>query len=133
MRDLNLADGVTGVAVIAPVAISATGTVASSQVQLASVGFNEGIGILELSALNTSGTTPTLALKIQDSADGSTYADVSPALAFAGLTTTNVNGQQELAIDASKVRAYIQVVATAGGTSPVYSVGVRLLFRKKYL
>lgn len=130
MRDLDLFGGTTGVALVAPAAVSATGVIGAS---IDLQGY-EGVGILDLAALNTAGTLPTLALKIQDSADNSTFADVSPALAFTGLTTTNVNGQQELALDLRTVRRYIQVYATIGGTvTPAYAVAVRLLVRKKYM
>jgi hypothetical protein len=130
MRDLDLYAGVTGTAVVTPAVVNATGAIGSS-VDLQGY---EGVAILDLQSINTAGSSPTLALKIQDSADNSTFADVSPALAFTGLTTTTVNGQQELKLDLATVRRYIQVYATIGGTSsPSYTLGVRLLARKKYL
>ena len=83
-------------------------------------GYNSAMLALEVGTV--SGTTPTLDVKVQDSADGSTgWADVS------GLTLTQVtasNNSQVLAIEglnsaANGVsrRRYLRVVGTIAGTN----------------
>jgi hypothetical protein len=68
------------------------------------------------------GTTPTLDLKIQDSADNSSFADVS------GYTFTQVTNSadsfQTLSADTRNLRRYIRVVATVGGTTPSFVTSV---------
>lgn len=74
-----------------------------------------------------SGTTPTLAVKIQDSADGTTYTDMSPAMAFPSQTTTMATATgalptafPSLAVRTGTSRPYLRVVKTVGGTSPSF-------------
>ena len=76
-----------------------------------------------------SGTAPTLDGKVQDSADNSTFADVS------GLTLTQAtaSGVASLAIDPRAVRRYIRYVGTIAGTSPSFTMGVELFGRTKTL
>lgn len=64
------------------------------------------------------GTSPTLDVKLQDSADDSAFADV------AGKTFTQITGTaslQTMNIDVRAVRRYIRLVATIGGTSPSFT------------
>jgi hypothetical protein len=85
-----------------------------------------------LAAKNTAGTTPTLDVKLQDSDDDSTYADV------AGATFTQVTDAGTLAavlhkitVNASALKRYVRAVADIGGTdSPAFlascfAVGVK--------
>lgn len=66
------------------------------------------------------GTTPTLDVKIQDSADNSSWADVSGAAfaqkAAAGLSRMNVS--------LKSTRRYLRAVATIAGTSPSFPCSV---------
>lgn len=71
-----------------------------------------------------SGTTPTLDGKIQDSADDSSYADVSGAT-FTQVTSSN--STQSLLLDTRSVRKYIRYVGTIGGTTPSFTMGVTTL------
>jgi len=68
------------------------------------------------------GTTPTLDVKIQDSADNSTFADVL------GKVFTQVTGAsasiQSLAIDTRAVKRYIRAALTITGTSPTFGLAV---------
>lgn len=73
------------------------------------------------------GTTPTLAVKVQDSADGSSYTDMSPAMAFPQQTTTMATASGALAtafpsltVTTKADRPYLRVVKTVGGTSPSF-------------
>jgi|TARA_Y100000310_G_scaffold84340_1_gene81165 hypothetical protein len=63
------------------------------------------------------GTSPTNACKIQDSADDSTYADVTGAT-FTTVTASNSN--ESIAVDTRGVNKYIRSVQTIGGTSPTF-------------
>lgn len=84
-----------------------------------------------LDSKNIAGTLPTMALKIQDSADNSTFADVSPSLAFAGLTT--VASVQKIVANKDNLRRYIRVVKTIGGSSsPEYYLSLKVMANLKY-
>ena len=65
-----------------------------------------------------SGTSPTLDVKLEDSDDDSSFADVSGG-AFTQKTATGV---QELR--ATGFRRYVRAVAAVGGTSPSFTFGV---------
>jgi hypothetical protein len=83
-----------------------------------------------LSSAAGTGTTPTLDIKLQDSADNSTFADVS------GATFTQVTGAasfQSIAVDTRAIRRYLRAVATIGGTTPSFSFTVIALYRKAML
>lgn len=73
-----------------------------------------------------SGTTPTLDLKVQDSDDDSTYADISGAT-FAQLTAA---GREEIHFRTNK--RYVRVVATIGGTTPSFTFSVVILGYERY-
>src|SRR4051812_43831662 len=67
-----------------------------------------------------SGTTPTLAGKIQESADGSTgWADIPGATFTAVSTADNVQ-----AITFDRTLRYVRYVGTVGGSSPSFAVAV---------
>jgi hypothetical protein len=73
----------------------------------------EAVAILACSAA-TAGTNPTLDVKIQDSADNSTFADVT---GYTFTQVTNADSLQTLRIDPRLVRRYVRAYATIGGTS----------------
>jgi hypothetical protein len=78
------------------------------------------------------GTNPTMDISIQDSADNSSFAPISPAIAFTQVTT--VASAQKLVVNKDALRRYLRVVMTIGGTSsPEYYVSVKVLAVKKYL
>lgn len=73
-----------------------------------------------LNALNTAGTTPTLDVVIQESADGSTWTQIA---AFTQVTT----GGAYQRITFSKTQKKVRAVYTIGGTSsPAYTISVNL-------
>ena len=76
------------------------------------------------------GASITYAVKIQDSADNSTFADVS-GLAF---TTTDANTalQETLKINSNEVRRYIRAVITVAGGTGAGALSVVALGSKKY-
>lgn len=71
-----------------------------------------------------SGTdTPTMALKLQHSADGSTsWADVSGATA-----TYTAAGVDKIVVNTDKCRRYVRAVATISGTNPSFTCAATLL------
>ena len=104
-----------GNALVVPAAKTATGN--SSALNNGSASSNGGVGHLHVTA--NSGTSQTLDVTIEDSADGSSgWATI---LTFTQVTTTN--GAQRVAITGT-VRQYIRAVYTIGGTSPSYTLGV---------
>ena len=91
----------------------------------------EGQAAAILQSAAGTGTTPTLDVKIQDSADGSTgWADVTGA-AFAQVT--NAASAQVLKFNASAARRYIRAVATVGGTTPSFSCAVSFVGKKQII
>ncbi|HEY7068062.1 MAG TPA: hypothetical protein VII06_41810 [Chloroflexota bacterium] len=92
-----------------------------------SAGFNVGEGAelrvqLEVAG-SVSGTSPTLDAKLQDSADGSAWADTG--VAFTQVTTTGSRQQREF--KTKQGRPYVRVATTVGGTSPSFGgVSARL-------
>jgi len=74
------------------------------------------------------GTSPTLDVKVQDSADNSTFADVS-GLTFSQVTTAI--SLQSLGIDTRLVKRYIRLVTTLTGTSPSFVCAAVMLGQKK--
>src|SRR5919202_608111 len=92
-----------------------------------SAGFNVGEGAelrVQLEVTGTvSGTSPTLDMKLQDSADGSTWADTG--VAFTQVTATGSRQQREFRT--KQGRPNVRVAATVGGTSPSFGgVSARL-------
>lgn len=78
----------------------------------------------------TAGSSQTLDLKLQHSdTSGGTYTDISGA-AFQQVTTTAA--VRSIQVDCDRVRAFVRVVATFGGTTPTYPFGVQAIGLKKY-
>jgi hypothetical protein len=99
---------------------SATATANGTGVDISSYCGN--ILVILNAAAATAGINPTLDVKIQDSADNSSFADVS-GYAFTQVTTTD--SLQGLSVDTRLCRKYIRVVITIGGTSsPAFPVAV---------
>lgn len=90
-----------------------------------------GIGALVLDSAAGTGTTPTLNVKIQDSDDNITFADLATPVAFAQVGVGAL--QQRLALNMDGGRRYIRVVATIGGTTPSFLASVNLLGRKQVI
>jgi hypothetical protein len=77
-----------------------------------------------------SGTTPTLDGKIQDSADNSSWADVSGAT-FTQVTASD--SYQQINVDTRKARRYIRYVGTIAGTTPSFTMGVLIQGQKQVI
>lgn len=73
-----------------------------------------------------SGTAPTLAGKIQESPDGTTWSDIPNAT----FTTVTASGNYQ-AITFERTQRYLRYVGTIGGTSPSFALAVVLSQQKK--
>lgn len=103
-------------------AVTATGNGAAIDVRQLS-----GIGAVVLDAAAGTGTTPTCAMVIQDSPDGSTgWAPISGA-AFTGLTTAA--SQQKIGVNWNACRGWVRAAYTIGGTTPSYTLSVNAVSR----
>lgn len=89
------------------------------------------VELILTSSAATAGSSPTLDVKVQDSADNSSFADVS------GLTFTQVTDAasvQSLAINKPALRRYVRVIGTIGGTSsPAFTYAVVGVGMLKYI
>lgn len=124
MVSLDINASTTPLTLLAPLA--RTSTTNGSGVDL--TGY-QGLAAVYLHNNTTSGTTPTLDVKIQDSADNSTFADVT-GYTFTQVTAALTN-PAGLTIDTRKCRQYIRAVATIGGTTPSFLCAVTLLATKQ--
>jgi hypothetical protein len=106
---------------------SAIGTV--NGVGIDTAGFNEACVVLSVGAVAATGT---LNVKIQDSADNSSWADVTSA-AFVAVTDSGDNQVQigMLKLDGNTVRRYIRVVGVVATAAADYGASV-LLLNKQY-
>lgn len=75
------------------------------------------------------GTTPTLDVKVQESADNSTWSDISGAT-FAQLTATGTDG---VMLDCQRQLRYARLVFTIAGTTPVFLLSADFLAVKKII
>lgn len=71
------------------------------------------------------GTTPTLDVKVQESDDNSSFSDIS------GATFAQKTAAGEETIYFRSVKRYVRLVATIGGTSPVFPSCATLLATKR--
>ena len=76
-----------------------------------------------------SGTSPTLNVTIEDSADNSSFAAISGA-AFTQVTGTA--SAQKLVVNKDSARRYVRVKYTIGGTSPSFTFSVNAVGVTKY-
>lgn len=88
----------------------------------------EAIAILKVGAA-TAGTNPTMDCKLQESADDSTYTDVSGG-GFTQVTTTA--SQQKISLNTDELKRYVRLVKTIGGTSsPSFPMSAKIVAWKK--
>ena len=90
----------------------------------------EGEAIVILDSEAGTGTSPTLDVKLQESANNSDWSDIS------GATFTQVTdggaGFEKISINVNDTERYLRAVATLGGTTPAFVFGVSLVYSKKY-
>lgn len=121
----NLKDGVDLVTLFAVAARTSTANGTGADVL-----DYEGKATVILGSAAGSGTSPTLDVKVQDSDDNSTFADIAGAV-FTQVTGAGASNQA-IGVGLNAARRYVRAVATIGGTSPSFSCGVWLLAKKKY-
>lgn len=91
----------------------------------------EGVGMVVLhSTAATAGTTPTLNVKVQESADNSVWADI-PGATFAEVTDAAAS-LQDINIDLSAAKKYIRVIGTIAGASAAFNFAAALVALPKY-
>lgn len=110
-----------GVKNLLPTLLRTAATTNGSAVDL--LGVKSGISFVLDSGAATVGTLPTLDVKIQDSADGSTgWGDVT-GMAFTQVT--NAASAQALGVAIGKTKRYVRAVATIGGSAtPTFTFSV---------
>lgn len=98
----------------------------------------EGVVVILAFARSVSGTTPTLALRLHDSADDSSFA-LTEAKATNGdsfgLNNPDGAGSQTVfRVDVAKFgnRKFLKLNGDLGGETPVYTVGAYVMGQKKY-
>ena len=76
------------------------------------------------------GASITYAVKVQDSSDNSTFADVTDA----AFTTTDANSAlvESLVVNTDEIKRYARVVITVAGGTGAGAVSVTALAAKKY-
>jgi len=120
----NFHDNYTTIELVAPARKTATAN---------GTGFDlrdyDGETKIILSTSAGGGTTPTLDVKIQDSADNSTFTDVS-GKAFAQVTDA-ADYTGDLEIVCNEVRRYIRAVITITGTSPTFDMALVAVAKKQ--
>ncbi len=89
------------------------------------LGFDDAMFMLEVGAV--SGTSPTLDVKIQESADNSTFTDISGAT-FTQITAADKSAT--LRVNLAGKKRYLRAVATIAGTSPSFTGGVQAVLSK---
>jgi hypothetical protein len=107
-----------------------------ASVDLALVGGNTISASLSVGSV--SGTSPTLSVKLQSSADNSTWADI-PGAVFPTVTASGANTRQVLQVTLPRpdntgtaAPRYVRAVATVGGTSPSYVVNCEIMGLRKH-
>lgn len=111
--------------------------IASSQTSNTGVDIRDYVGdiVLSLTAKNTAGTSPTMAIKIQESdSSGADFTDISGA-AFTTVTDAGSLAavQQTIIVKASQTKRYIRAHVTIGGTnSPAFDTALYGYAVKQY-
>ena len=89
------------------------------------------IKILLDSGAGTGNADNTLDCKIQDSADNSSFADVSGAT-FTQVDDTAGGSRQAMSLNTNSLKRYIRLVMDVEGTTPSFLVSCQAVAMKKY-
>lgn len=104
---------------IAPLTVTGTGTALDNTL---TGGATAGGWAAQLHVSTVTGTTPSLAMKLQGSPDGTTWTDL-PGGAFNAVTASN-NGQRLVMPNGTAVPAMIRANYTITGTTPTFLTAV---------
>lgn len=90
----------------------------------------DGVGLVTLSSsAAAAGSSPTLDVKLQESADNSTFTDVTSG---AFTQVTDAASLQYMTVNVSALKRYLRVIGTIGGTStPTFDFSVTFAGVKK--
>ena len=122
MIDIKGKSAFTQVATPAARTATLTGTGFDVSAYNGNITFVQNVGVV-------SGTNPTWAGTIEDSANDSDYTAVSGAAFTSVTSSTNL---QTLNVDTRSVRKYLRYVGTIGGTStPTFNVSVTAIGEKQ--
>jgi len=95
-----------------------TATASANGTGVDTIGYQDAMLTLEVGTV--SGTSPTLAIKLQESDDNSSFSDVTGAT----LTTVTATGNSQIMrisnLNTTRKR-YLRAVATIGGTTPSFA------------
>jgi hypothetical protein len=89
---------------------------------------HSGVLVAMAGAATGSPSAQTLNVKLQDSADDSTFADIVPAVAITEIAADN--GKQVVDVDLRNLRRYVRAVTTVvltGGSTPTWPVATALV------
>jgi len=89
----------------------------------------DGDVVFLLDSAAGTGTSPTLDVTIEDSADDSSFAAITDA-AFTQVTGTA--SAQKLVVNKDSARRYVRVKYTIGGTTPSFTFSVNAIGVTKY-
>lgn len=128
MKVIDIQNEVSAARMLDPAAITTTGA-AGQYIDLQ--GYQGKVKIVANIGAVT-GTTPTLDLKVQDcDTSGGTYADLSTPVAFAQKAAAQANSVDSIVVDTRACRRFIKLYATAGGTTPSFTIGAVCLGQKQ--
>jgi hypothetical protein len=117
---MRLFDNVAALFSFRPAAVTTT----TNGTAVDTLGFNDGMVVLEVGAV--SGTTPTMTVTIEESADGAT-GWTATGLSFTQVTAANNTQVLRLAELNVVRRRFVRAVATIGGTTPSFTFGCEVL------
>lgn len=83
-----------------------------------------GRALVILDSAAGTGTTPTLDVKLQDSADNSSFADITGATFT---QVTNAASLQSIAVNLDGARRYVRAVSTIAGTTPSFTYSLNMV------
>lgn len=83
-----------------------------------------------LDAAAGTGTTPTLDVKLQESADNTTFNDIAGAVFTQVITAASL---QSIGVSVDPAKRYIRAVATIAGGTPSFSFSVNAVGQKQVI
>jgi hypothetical protein len=94
-------------------------------------GYNSAMAVINAGDIDLTTTDETYAFKIQDSADNSSFADVT-GLTTAVTADNDVKLIRIAGLATPTIRRYVRVVATLGGTTPSWPGSALILLGNAY-
>lgn len=122
--EINIADKTVHAEILPAVRVTATGNGTGVDVK-------DWAGKAKFVLMSSAGggTSPTLDVKLQDSADNSTWADISGAT-FTQVTDA-ADADEAIGVDLDSADRYVRAVKTVSGTSPTFDCAVMMVGTKQ--